>query len=87
MNMQRPRRVYVKLLCEFMASGQIRPLALTLPDGRHYNITRLVLEERATPSSAGPTTAKRYEVVIRRQLRPIWQEDSTNRWFVESPPQ
>ncbi len=74
-------RVYVKVIVACEADGRRRPLAVEWPDGRRFEVDRLLDVRRASSTKAGGQ-GMRYRVRILGCETCIFEEE--NRWFVEA---
>lgn len=74
-----PQRVYVKIVAEFSAEGNVTPTRLEFND-QWFDIDRLVSIDRRGPESGGGGML-RYTVKIWGQVRYLWRDG--DRWFVE----
>jgi hypothetical protein len=74
------RKVQVRVLAEFLENGQLRPLALIWPDGRRYEIDR-VLDIRQAASLKVGGSGVRYTCRIMGKIVYLFQDESC--WFME----
>ena len=76
------QKVYVRVVCEFLLSGGVRPLKLYWSDGKSYSIDRVKFIGTA-PCLSGGVLPQRYTVIISGQQRYLYYEIKNQRWFVE----
>ena len=74
-------KVYVDVVAEFTADGQLRPKSVRWEDGRVYEIDRIKDVRRAASLKAGGV-GMRYTCMICNQEKHLFYEDK-NRWFME----
>ena len=75
------RRAYVKVVVEYDADGNIRPLSVEWEDGRHFEVDRLLDVRRAAATKAGGQ-GMRYTVRIMGRETYLFEDEG--RWFVEA---
>ncbi len=75
------KRIFVKVLAEYDLSGQITPLRITWPDGREFEIDRLL--------SVGPGVSKAggsgdcYLCRIQHKEVPLYRHPVTGAWWAD----
>lgn len=75
------RKVFVKVVAETNAEGEVRPLSITWEDGRVFPVDRVSEVRRAASMKAGGTGI-RYTCVIRSRTVFLYYEEP--RWFLEA---
>ncbi len=75
------RRAYVKVVVEYDADGNIRPLSVEWEDGRRFEVDRLLDVRRAAATKAGGQ-GMRYTVRILGRETYLFEDEG--RWFVEA---
>ncbi len=75
-------KLYVDVQVLFTGSGKMLPQEITLPDGRHYWIDKLLDCRRAASTKAGGKGI-RYTCRILGKESYLWYEENY-KWFVES---
>lgn len=75
------RRTYVKVVVEYDADGNIRPLSVEWEDGRRFEVDRLLDVRRAAATKAGGQ-GMRYTVRIMGRETYLFEDEG--RWFVEA---
>lgn len=78
---QEYHKAYVNVIVEHQLDGQKTPLQIIFEDGRKFNIDRVVERRRAAATKVGGTGI-RYNIIIGRQERYIYEDDGL--WFVEA---
>ena len=73
------RRVYIDVLAQFHA-GHVRPVSLTLEDGRQYIIDR-VTDVRRAPSKSGGAGLRYTCVILERQVALYFDEWENVWWY------
>ncbi|SBV94183.1 conserved hypothetical protein [uncultured Eubacteriales bacterium] len=74
-----PKRVYIKVLVEFLPDGIATPVKMEYSD-RWFDIDRLIRVEHRAPESGGGGML-RYEVRVYGKTRYLWRDG--DKWFVE----
>ena len=75
-------KLYVDVNVRFTDTGKMLPQVIALPDGRRYEIDRVVDCRRAASLKAGGTGI-RYTCKIFGKEAYLWYEENY-KWFVES---
>ena len=75
-------KIYVKIVCEFLQKGGIKPLYLFWLDGKRYDIEKLKSVARA-PCKSGGVLPERYTVIMCGKQKYLYYEQEKRRWFVE----
>ena len=75
-------KVYVDVVAEFSAGGQLRPLWLRWKDGRIFEIDRVKYCTRAASRKASGAWL-RYTVMIKGKEACLYYEENY-KWFVEA---
>ncbi len=76
------KKVYVKILAEFLSEGGIRPRKLFWCDNAVFIIDRVKYVENAPPKSGGLLT-KRYTCAFGENERYLYYDKANERWFIE----
>ena len=74
-------KVYVNVIAEFTKDGRLLPRYFIWPDGRRYEIHRVVDVCRAASLKAGGV-GTRYTCIVENVQCYLFYEDN-NRWFME----
>lgn len=74
-------KVYVAVTLFVDERGKILPVSLFY-DGREYLIDKVTDIRLTPPEHVGGLITKRYDCVIKRQVRHLYSE-ATGRWFLE----
>jgi hypothetical protein len=74
-------KVYVSVMAEFTAEGQLVPRSIQWEDGRVFDIQKVTDVRRAASLKAGGV-GTRYTCQISGQQKYLFYEDN-NLWFVE----
>ncbi len=81
------RREYVEVISRTDIEGALEPLAVTLPDGRRYDIDRILDHRARCYSVATGTHGERWRVRIGRKVTYVWRDPEASggsgRWYVE----
>ncbi|HIU32931.1 MAG TPA: hypothetical protein IAB02_00055 [Candidatus Pullichristensenella excrementigallinarum] len=77
----RYKKVFVAVLTQFSEEGEVTPLSILWPDGRLYEIDR-VLDVRPRASTRVGGAGLRYTCRIRGRQTYLFREE--DRWFVEA---
>lgn len=75
------KRVFVKVLVDIDEVGKIMPRKITWPDGREFEIDR-VLDIRPAPAKSGGSGI-RYTCRIQGQVVPIYQGIVDGKWWCD----
>jgi hypothetical protein len=75
------KRVFVKVLLDVDEIGKVTPRRITWPDGREFEIDR-VLEIRPAPAKSGGAGI-RYTCRIHGCEVPIYQDISNGKWWCD----
>lgn len=75
------RKVFVGVVAETDAEGEVRPITIVWEDGRKFSVDRVTDIRRAYATKVGGT-AIRYAVVINGKSTFLFYDDG--KWFVES---
>ena len=75
------RKVFVGVVAEIDAEGEVRPITIVWEDGRKFSVDRVTDIRRAYAMKVGGT-AIRYTVVINGKSTFLFYDDG--KWFVES---
>lgn len=73
-------KTFVKVTAEH-DDGKTKPLALTWPDGRRFEIDQLI-DSRWAPSLKGGGLGMRYTCRVRGRVFYLFEDEG--KWFVES---
>ena len=73
-------RIFVDVLAQFHG-GRVRPVSLTLNDGRRFSIDR-VTDVRRAPSKSGGA-GLRYTCVIKEREVPLYFDECENVWWYD----
>ncbi len=74
-------KTFVKITAEHDENGQVRPLVMTWPDGRKFEIDR-ILDVRQAASLKGGGVGMRYTCRICGKQVNLF--DDEGRWFIET---
>ncbi|NLC26560.1 MAG: hypothetical protein GX777_08080 [Fastidiosipila sp.] len=74
------RRIFIDVLAHFRG-GRVRPVSLTLEDGRRFAIDR-VTDVRRAPSKSGGA-GLRYTCVIMEREIPLYFDEWENVWWYD----
>ena len=75
------RMVFVKVIVDFDIHGKMTPLKITWPDGRQYDIDR-VLDVRMSAAKSGGSGI-RFLCRIQHREVPIYYNDDTKQWWCD----
>ena len=75
------KRVFVKVLLEIDEIGKVTPRKIIWPDGREFQIDRL-LDFRPAPAKSGGS-GLRYTCRIQGRVVPIYQDISGGKWWCD----
>lgn len=78
-----PQKIYIKVFGVFDIDGSFTPTKIEWTDGTRYDVDQFLRASLHMSACAGAPTM-RYEVKIWGQVKYLFQETTTNRWFVES---
>jgi hypothetical protein len=74
------KKVFIEMVCKFDKLGNVIPLRITWPDGRVFEVDKVISIERAAAFKIGGYGI-RYTVRIRDKETFIWRDGDT--WFME----
>ena len=72
---------YIKVLVDFDFYGKVTPVKIIWPDGREFEIDR-ILDVRHAPAKSGGS-GMRYLCRIQHREVPIYFDDLRNRWWCD----
>ena len=72
---------FIKVLVDFDFHGKVTPVKIIWPDGREFEIDR-VLDVRQAPAKSGGAGI-RYLCRIKHREVPIYFDDLRNRWWCD----
>jgi hypothetical protein len=74
------KKVYVTVLCEYQESGYVKPLMITWPDGRKFEIDKILDVRKAASHNVGGQ-GYRFTCRIWGKEKYLFLED--DKWFME----
>ncbi len=74
------RKVFVDVMVQFVSDGSINPIYLIWPDGRRYDIDKIIDIRKAASHSVGGQ-GYRYTCRICNREKYLFLED--DKWFME----
>lgn len=75
-----PKRIPLKVMAQFSEEGIITPLSFTWPDGRKYEVDKVLGCKPAADLSIG-VQGKRYDCMVMGKQVELWL-DGTGKWFM-----
>ena len=76
------KKVFVKVLADFSSFSEIVPVSITWPDGRVYQVDR-VLNVRFAPAKSGGSGIRYLCRILTREVQ-LYFDESTGRWWMDS---
>jgi hypothetical protein len=74
------KKIVLEVLCKFDINGVVTPIKIVWPDGREYEIDKIIEITRAAAHNIGGTGI-RYTVRILNKETYIWREGDA--WYME----
>lgn len=83
--MENPHRIDVEVLAKFEFTGEIKPLAIKLKDGRRIKLDSHNIDSKGYPSSSRKAGGQglRFDRSINGKAIVLFYDDCTNVWFCE----
>ncbi|MCK9251812.1 MAG: hypothetical protein M0P55_03565 [Clostridiales bacterium] len=73
--------VFVKVLVDFGCVGDMEPVSITWPDGRVFQVDR-VLDVRIAPVKSGGSGVRYLCRILSREV-PLYFNESTGQWWMD----
>lgn len=75
-------KTYIEITAQHDKSGSIKPLIMHWPDGREFEVDR-VLDVREAPAVKAGGHGMRYKCRIRNKEVNLFHDDLDGKWFLE----
>lgn len=77
------RKVYVEMTVRVSTEGKLTPVALHWQDRLTYTVDAVLDRSFCPPSHVGGALTDRFECRFGQNVRALYRERMTGRWFVE----